>query len=110
MEGFESPEGYGAPITLDDVTETHVKDTQDRRRKYTEYRTPSRMKRAYAERREESGGKPLRRRPERVLIQASNAMQPMVLVGVQAANGDDVKHARPPLSGNLTKVRLSVTL
>ena len=66
------------------------------------------MKCAYAERREESGGKRLRRRPERVLIQASNAMQLMVLVGVKAVNGDDVKHARPSLSDNLARVRLSV--
>ena len=35
MEGFESPEGYGAPITLDDVTEAHMMDTYTKRRKYT---------------------------------------------------------------------------
>ena len=106
MEGFESPEGNGAPITLDDVTEAHMMDTFTKRRKYTNTAILIRMKCAYAERREESGGKPLRRRPERVLIQAANAMQPMVLVGVQAANRDDVKHARPSLSGNLARVRL----
>lgn len=81
MEGFESPEGYGAPITLDDVTETHMKDTYTKRRKYTNtailtYEVCVRGK----TRRIRREASPKETRKD--LIQASNAMQPMVLVGV----------------------------
>lgn len=82
MEGFESPEGYGAPITLDDVTETHMKrirTPRDGNIRNTAILTYEVCVRGKTRRiRREASPKETRKD----LIQASNAMQPMVLVGV----------------------------